>query len=513
MLGKRINIKEGHLDVIYQVSRILSKSNSFSSSLKEILRVLYAYMNIQLSFISIYDEATGTLRVRESFGFSKSERFVPLLRKADNVIDSIFKNELPIIIYDVKDGIKNLRRTKYLSRVPDNLVFIGVPMRVGGEKFGVLGIYTERTRDFSHNDIIEMLSVVSTLIGLTRKLHQRMEEERQTWQEERSIMLNKIASEDGLRSIIGVSDSIMSVKKLIKRIAPLDSTVLLTGESGTGKSLVAKAIHMQSLRKDGPFVTISCAAIPENLLEAELFGYEKGAFTSAITRKKGKFELASGGTIFLDEIGDMPLSLQAKLLNVIQDQEISRLGSERTVPIDVRIIAATNKDLTRLIEGNLFREDLYYRLNIIPIHLPPLRNRRKDISLLIDHFKGEIVKRYGKEAEFTSEALKYLINYDWPGNIRELQNTVERLIVMNDGVIDVSNLPQYIKDNFVYEDRSSKKVSNDIPSTIEQMEKENIEKALADTGYVKSRAAKVLGYTIRQLDYRIKKYGIRVRRF
>ncbi len=513
MLKGQINIKEGYLSIIHEASKLLSKKNTLKESLREILKILYSYWDAPISFVALYDKETGKIKITESFGLTRKETTKGIFKKGEGIVGTIFKNEIPAIITDIKTNPRYLNRTNLLKRFDDDVVFIGVPIKVGGEKFGVLGIYKERSKNFSNDDAIKMLSTLATLIGLTKKMYERMEEERKFWQEEKQILLNSLNRDSHLMSdIIGISDEATNIKKTILRIANTDSTVFITGESGTGKTLIAKAIHNLSSRKKNPFATINCAAIPENLLESELFGYEKGAFTGAISAKKGKFELANGGTLFLDEIGDMPLSLQAKLLNVIQDREITRLGSEETISIDVRIIAATNKDLEKLMKLGHFREDLYYRLNVLPMNIKPLRQRRDDIPVLTDYFLKKINKRYNKNLRITNTALKSLINYEWPGNIRELENTIERLVIMNDSNIDDKDLPEYIKEqtdrHFEVQDISYK----DIPFAIEAIEKQQIQDTLKQTGYVKSRAARLLGFTIRQLNYRIKKYDIKIKK-
>ncbi len=513
MIGQQINIKEGYLTIIHEASKILSKKNTLNESLKEILKILYSYWDAPISFVALYDSQMGSLRIVESFGMTKKEASKGIFKKGEGVVGSIFKNEVPAVIYDIKSNPKYLNKTRITKRIGNELVFLGVPIKVGGEKFGVLCTYKEKTRSFSHDDAIKMLSTLATLIGLTKKMYERMEEERKFWQEEKEILLTTISKEAiALNDIIGVSNAITNLKKILLKVAVADSTILITGESGTGKSLIAKTIHKLSPRRDKPFATINCAAIPENLLESELFGYEKGAFTGATSRKRGKFELANGGTLFLDEIGDMPLSLQAKLLNVLQDKEISRLGSEQTIPIDVRIIAATNKNIERLVNLGHFREDLYYRLNVIPIHVPPLRERKEDIPLLIDYFLKKFNKIYKKRISIKKEAIRVMVNYRWGGNIRELENTIERLVIMNDGDIGLNDLPLYIKEEAVDFDIEQDTSLKDMPMTIENIEKQQIQEALKKTGFVKSKAARLLGYTIRQLDYRIKKYGIKVQK-
>ncbi|WP_035587003.1 sigma-54-dependent Fis family transcriptional regulator [Hippea jasoniae] len=510
---QQINIKEGYLTIIHEASKILSKRNSLNEALKEILKILYSYWDAPVSFVALFDDQTGTLKITESFGMTKKEVSKGVFKKEEGAVGGIFKNELPAVIYDIENNPKYINKTRLIKRFGGNLVFLGVPIKVGGEKFGVLCAYKEKSRTFSYDDAIKMLSTLATLIGLTKKMYERMEEERKFWQEEKEILISTIGSDAiALKDIIGVSDVIANIKKVLLKIASTDSTVFITGESGTGKTLIARTIHKLSARKDKPFATINCAAIPENLLESELFGYERGAFSGAVSRKRGKFELANGGTLFLDEIGDMPLALQAKLLNVLQDKEISRLGSEQTIPIDVRIIAATNKDIEKLLSLGYFREDLYYRLNVIPIHIPPLRERKEDIPILIDYFLKKFNRQYKKRLSITADAVKLMVNYRWGGNIRELENTIERLVIMNDSDIDVSDLPSYIKDNFDIDEpvEHIEAPLGDMPSAIEAIEKQKIQDALKKAGYVKSKAARLLGYTIRQLDYRIKKYNIKV---
>ncbi len=514
MLKGQINIKEGYLSIIHEASKLLSKKNTLKESLKEILKILYSYWDTPISFVALYDKETSQIKIVESFGLTKKEMTKGIFKRGEGVVGSIFKNEIPAIITDIKTNPRYLNRINLLKRFKEEMIFVGVPIKVGGERFGVLGIYKEKSKNFSSDDAIKMLSTLATLIGLTKKMYERMEEERKFWQEEKQILLNSINKDvSALNDVIGISEEITNVKKTLIRMATTDSTVLITGESGTGKTLIAKAIHNLSPRKDKPFATINCAAIPENLLESELFGYEKGAFTGALSRKRGKFELADKGTLFLDEIGDMPLMLQAKLLNVIQDKEITRLGSEDSIPIDVRIVAATNKNIEKLIRLGHFREDLYYRINVLPIHIKPLRQRKDDIPILIDYFLKKINKRHNKNIHIKNTALKYLINYEWPGNVRELENTIERLIVLNDRDIDEKSLPNYMREQGMINDIDIKDiVYNDVPVAIEAIEKEKIQSTLKQTGYVKSKAARLLGYTIRQLDYRIKKYGIHVKK-
>jgi len=292
----------------------------------------------------------------------------------------------------------------------------------------------------------------------------------------------------------------------IIKVASTDSTVLITGESGTGKELLAESIYEHSLRKNKPFIKVNCVAIPEGLLESEFFGHEKGAFTGAIEQKKGKFELADGGTIFLDEIGDMPLATQAKLLRILQEQEFERVGGTKTIRVNVRIIAATNKNLPALIKDKFFREDLYFRLNVFPINLPPLRERQEDISILANHF----LEKSAKPAKLSTAALQALIGYNWPGNIRELKNVLEQASILSEnGIIKTQNLPNNITKKAALSANDHNK-SEELPLDvmINSLEKEMIMNALRKSGGIQVKAANLLGINQRSLWHRIKKHNI-----
>lgn len=293
-----------------------------------------------------------------------------------------------------------------------------------------------------------------------------------------------------------------AVRKLVREVAPTSASVVILGESGTGKELIARAIHMLSPRKDAGFVPINCAAIPENLLESELFGHEKGAFTGALQAKRGKFELAQGGTVFLDEIGDMPLNLQAKLLRVIQERKFERVGGTREIQADIRIIAATHRNLEEEIRDNRFREDLFYRLNVFPIRLPPLRERNDALPQLVKYFIGRFAGQTGKRVTGVSEeALAALLGYSWPGNIRELQNIIERAVILGADTILVQDLPDSMTGAMGGK-------QEDCRGSLKHLEKEAILKALENASGNRRRTAEALGISKRTLQYRLKAYGI-----
>jgi len=317
--------------------------------------------------------------------------------------------------------------------------------------------------------------------------------------EENKRLRRELGERFGMEAIIGKSKAMQEVFALVEKATQSDITVLLRGESGTGKELVARAIHYSGKRQSGPFVVVNCSAIPASLLESELFGHEKGAFTGATSKRQGKFELADGGTLFLDEIGDMSYDLQSKLLRVLEHQEFERVGGSEIIRVNVRIISATNKNLEEEMAKGNFREDLYFRLNVFPIFLPPLRERKEDIPLLVEHF----VAKYG--------AMGVLQDYDWPGNVRELENVIERAVVITeDDAIDVDDLPPTLGGAKITGMASTSIVLPvSLPELVEEMEKRFILEALKETNWVQARAAKLLGLTERMLGYKVKKYGLK----
>ena len=327
---------------------------------------------------------------------------------------------------------------------------------------------------------------------------------------ENTLLRQQLEERFRIDGIVGKSGMMQEIFRILKKVCASNSTVIVYGESGTGKELVAKAIHYNSPRRDNLFMAVNCAAIPETLLESELFGYEKGAFTGAHTRKIGLFETANGGTLFLDEIAELPIALQAKLLRVLQEREIRRLGGKDNIKIDVRIIAATNKRLEEEVKRGSFREDLFYRLNVIALKLPALRERAEDIPELIDHFIEKHSKTHNKKiATISKDAMALLINYPWPGNVRQLESAIERAILLADdgAAIDANLLPHEVV-NQVYQ---TSRIAFEIPSqgiSFEELEKELIIKAMEKTGWVIAKAAQLLGMSYKTLQYRINKFGI-----
>lgn len=402
------------------------------------------------------------------------------------------------------DGIELIKRMKKTQPAIVPIVLTGFGTITSAVEAMKAGAYHYLTKPFELDDIASLIA--------TALEHSQLKEENR-------ILKKQLRDKYRFENIVGTSDEMAAVFDLVDKVAESDSTVLITGESGTGKELVARAIHYNSPRREKALVTVNCAAIPEELLESELFGHVKGSFTGAVATRMGKFDAADGGTIFLDEIGDMSPKLQVKVLRVLQEHRFDPVGSTSTHQVDVRVIAATNQDLDRAVKESHFREDLYYRLNVIPIHIPPLRERRSDIPLLINHFVEKSSKAAGKEASgIDDKALALLTAYEWPGNVRELENAIERLIVLKkEGVIDASDLPPKIcgtvkedgkdvesprgeKDNIgMLEDGVSFK------EAVEDFESQLILSALRKTGGNKNRAATLLKLNRTTLVEKIKK--------
>ena len=347
---------------------------------------------------------------------------------------------------------------------------------------------------------------------LTKPLHleellqkiQRIRERCRLYEENRELR-EELKERHRIEGVIGESGQMLEVISLVQRVAPSEATVLIRGESGTGKELIAKAIHYASPRAVRPLVRVNCAALPENLLESELFGHERGAFTGAVAARKGRFELADGGTLFLDEIGDLPLHLQAKLLRVLQEREFERVGSSQTLKVDVRVLSATNRDLEAMIRSERFREELYYRLNVVTIVLPPLRERRQDLPALMEHFLKHFAAKNSKTIRgFSHEARQALLRYDYPGNVRELENLIERAVVLTrDDVVGRGDLPLTLEES---EERTEQETQ--LTAAVEGLERRMIKDALARADGIQTRAADFLGITERALRYKLKKYGL-----
>lgn len=504
-----------------EVCKLIGEAVHLDTTLGRVLQVLHDILRMERASLVLVDAKRKRLSIRASYGLSVEEERRGIYGLSEGVCGQIFQTGLPCVVPDVNSEPLFLDRTGARRNInKERLSFIGVPLFVDGRPVGVLTVDCLFGPEVAFEEDVSFLNVLATLISQFLVLHKSIVKKEERLVEENKSLKAELHSRFNRHYIIGQSHAMQEVFWTIEKVAPSRATVLLLGESGTGKELVARAIHEASPRKDGAFIKVNCAALPENLLESELLGHEKGAFTGASAAKPGRFELAHGGTIFLDEIGELPLLLQAKLLRVIQESQFERIGGTRTITVDVRIIAATNVDLQDSVDRGLFRNDLFYRLNVVPIKLPPLRERRGDVPLLIDHFLRSSNERNDKEVILAHDALEFLVNYYWPGNVRELQNLVERLVILADDMVirpmdlhdhmgkvpgghrvpeHAAPLPPTLPGPF------STPVA---PSSLQDMERQEIEAALRRNGWVQARAARELGLTQRQMGYRIKKFNL-----
>ncbi len=433
-------------------------------------------------------------------------------RLGEGIIGGILERNQPWVVSRVADEPRFLDKLRVYDR---QLPFIGVPVRIGDE--GAVGVIAAQppAADALLQQNVRFLEMVANLIGQAVRLAHMVDDERRALREERDKLRRQVRGDHGFDSFIGHSHVMKLVFDQVRQVAKWNTTVLVRGESGTGKELVANAIHYNSPRARNVVVKLNCAALPDNLLESELFGHEKGAFTGANAQRKGRFEQADGGTLFLDEIGEISPAFQVKLLRVLQEGEFERVGGVRTLKVDVRIIAATNRDLEGEVRGGNFREDLYYRLNVMPIFMPSLRERIEDVPDLARFLVNKIGKSQGRELRVTDSALRVLMRHDWPGNVRELENCLERAAVMSEqGVIDrdvihLAGLDVGAPDHEpTISAAASPAVDLDDPNLDER---ERVIAALEEAGWVQAKAARLLNMTPRQIAYRIQTLKIRVR--
>jgi Nif-specific regulatory protein len=490
------------LSALLEVSKVLSSSFDLEKNLFRTMHVLGEFLEMERGSVFLLDHNTKELRIVAAHGLTKDQMEKGKYKIGEGIVGRVLERGSPMIIPDVGEEPLFLNKTGSRMR-RSGISFLCVPVKFKGESIGVLSadrIFKDKA--IMIDEDVRVLEIVASIIAQYAILWKHYKESEQ----ERENLKLELKGKYSLPNIIGNSDKMQEVFESVHRVADSKATVLLYGESGTGKELIAKAIHYRSPRSKGPFVKFNCASIPEGLLESELFGHEKGAFTGAITARKGRFELANGGTILLDEVGDLPVTLQPKILRVLQEREFERVGGEKTIKVDVRLIAATSRNLEELVLKGNFREDLYYRLNVVPIFMPALRERKEDILPLTEYFINRSNEENRKSISMSPKALKILAGYTWPGNVRELENTIERLVVMSNGtIIEPADLPINLKAH------TSREIlhKESLRSGIEDMERSSILQALQETGWIQSKAARILGITPRQIGYKMKKYEIR----
>ncbi len=499
------------LSSLVEVSKALSNAVRLKAGIQHVLGILADRHGALRSTVTLLREGTQELYIEASMGLSAAGTRVHYLI-GEGVTGRVVETGKPVVVPQVSREPMFLNRAGQRKYSPSwEITFICVPILINHKPVGSLSVdlLFDTDRDYSRE--AKFFGVVGSMIAQAVKINRLIDAERGRLLEENVHLREELRERYDFSNLIGNSGPIRRVYEQVTQVASTNTTVMLRGESGTGKELIAHAIHYNSPRKNNPFIKINCAALPETLIESELFGYEKGAFTGAQSQKKGRFELAEGGTLFLDEIGDLNASTAVKLLRVLQEKEFDRLGGTKTIKADVRLIVATNKDLEKAISAGAFREDLYYRLNVFTIFVPPLRERKSDMLLLADHFLEKYSNQHGKNIKrISTPAIDMLMSYHWPGNIRELENSVERAVLVCDGnVIHGHHLPPTLQTA-----EASGTVTNvSFKEAVDAYEKDLIQDTLKTTRGNRAKAATMLKTTDRIINYKIRKLQIDWKRF
>jgi Nif-specific regulatory protein len=501
---ERTQLIEAELDTLYLISQVLNSTHDLHEKLQVILEILHKRSGMRSGMITLKEIENNSMIVSvvhtNGIGnFTEPVRYYP----GEGLMGAILNESCTIVVEKVSEEPRFLGR---LGLYDPELPFIGSPIYIEeGDTIGVLAAQPDSSLFLGER--ARFMEMIANLIAQSVKMLRVIERKQLNLQSERDFLKLALIKNYSFENLVGHSPPMLRVFDLIRQVAKWNTTVLIRGESGTGKEVVANAIHFNSGCASGPFLRLNCAALPDTLLESELFGHEKGAFSGAINQRKGRFELADNGTLFLDEIGDISPSFQAKLLRVLQEGEFERVGGTHTLKVDVRIIAATNRNLEEGVTDGTFREDLYYRLNVMPIQMPPLRDRTEDIPQLSEFLLGRISQQQGgRPLEIKESAIRILMKHDWPGNVRELANRLERAAIMSpNGIID--------RDVIVstgLEDEIGSGINHKIPKTPaidfndESMDdRERVIAALEQSGWVQAKAARLLNMTPRQIAYRI----------
>ncbi len=503
-----MNIKlSKEVQLLSGIAKAFAEQLDIEPTLAAILNLLDTHLYLKRGTITLLNPETETIYIKVAHGLSKKSKELGIYKIGEGVTGRVVQTGKEVVIPDISKDPLFLYKTRSKKAFSEKKTsFYCVPVKLENITIGTLSVDKVVTGgdDFEAN--LSILNVIATMIAQATKLNKLVESNRRELSEENLRLRAELKKQFNIDNMVGTSNAMQIIYRLIEQVADSNATVIIRGESGTGKDLVAHAIHYNSARAGKPFIKVNCTALPETLLESELLGHEKGSFTGATARKLGRFERANGGTIFLDEIGDFSMNLQVKLLRVIQFKEFERIGGSETIKTNVRIVVATNKNLEEQIKDGLFREDLYYRINVFPIFLPRLRERKDDIMLLADYFLERIARENNKDiTRISTPAIEMLTSYHWPGNVRELENCIERAVLLcNEDVIRSEHLPpslQIAKKN----DVTSKRTLSEV---IENKEREMIVDALKKCNGRQRNAAAELGITERMLGYKIKKYGI-----
>ena len=497
-----------HLSSLLELSLALA-ARDIRTSLPRVLEILAEAYQALSGAITLLDPDSGRLSIEASFGLPKAAADGVQYRPGEGITGRVFQSGKAIVVPKVSEEPLFLDRTRVRGnrRKPGpELSFFCLPLFLDGRPTGTLALAVpyQPDRDFAQDT--KRLQIAASMVDLAMKVARLVAADRQRLLEENQLLRHELQERYELHNLIGTSHGMRQVYDQVARAAPANTTVLIRGESGTGKELVARAIHYNSPRAQMPFIKVSCGALPETLIESELFGVEPGAFTDARHARPGRFELAHGGTLFLDEIGELTPATQVKLLRVLQEREFERLGGTSPIKVDVRVVAATHKDLEAATQDRSFREDLFYRLNVFEVFLPPLRERKADILLLADHFVQKYSVAQGKDVRrISNSAIDMLMAYHWPGNVRELENCMERAILVCDGgVIHAHHLPPTLQTA----EASGTFLTTPLDKAVGAFERDLLQDALKSARGNRAKAARLLQTTERILNYKVKKYAI-----
>jgi Nif-specific regulatory protein len=499
------------LSTLCDIGSALGATLSPRSAFQRVLEILEKRFGMVRGAITVLERKSGEIRIEASIGLSAAGRGARY-RLGEGITGRVVESGKPIVVPQVS------REPAFLNRAGERkdlhkqeITFICAPIFVNGKPVGAIGVDLRFSADRDYDADLKSLRVIASMMAQTLKADYLVDDERRRLMDENTHLLGELKERYDFSNIIGSGGPMRQVYEQIVQVAGVNTTALIRGESGTGKELIAHAVHYNSPRAQRPFVKVNCAALPDTLIESELFGYEKGAFTGAVARRKGRFELAEGGTLFLDEIGDINMTTQVKLLRVLQEKEFERVGGTETLRANVRLIAATNKDLEKAIADGQFREDLYYRLNVFSIFVPPLRERKSDLLLLSDHFLQKYAKQHRRDVRrISTPAIDMLTSYHWPGNVRELENVIERAVLVCDsGVLHGHHLPPTLQTA-----QASGTVTRlSMSEAIAAYEKDLVQDALKTTRGNCAKAARLLSTTERILNYKVRKYEIDSDRF
>lgn len=512
MVSGTVTRGSAEISCLYEISMALHATLDLRRGLYKVLDLLSEHLGLQRGSITLLTPETSEIHIEVAHGISPAAKSKGRYKLGEGITGRVIETGEPMAVPDIDEEPLFLGRTGARPRgAKEKISFICVPVKEGARVIGALSADRRYDERVSLVEDMRFLTIISSLVAQKLALLEKINRERAQLSEENLRLRRELGKKYSFSNIIGNSRKMQEVFYLITQVAKSNANVLLLGESGTGKELVANAIHYNSLRAEKPFVKVNCAALPAALVEAELFGYERGAFTGAVRQKEGKFELANGGTIFLDEIGSLALESQGKLLRVLQERELERVGGNRPIKVSVRLIAATNRDLAGAVETGTFREDLFYRLNVYPIYLPALREREADMLLLADYFLEKYAKEYNKDIRrISTPAIDALMQYHWPGNVRELENCLERAVLLcDDQVIHSYHLPPTLQTA----EHTGTQQSTSLKDAVETFEKELLIDALKTSRGNMRMAAKALDSTERIFGYKVNKYGITPRQY